>query len=177
MAYTADARVIEDNIVSLLRNKDQRGMELFYDRYSTTLYGFLFRTLQSDELAEEALMEVCLRVWRSIEVFDPDKERLLTWAINMARQNAVSKIKSADTTGKVTAYDELNNVHYDPESVLTRELINKLDDNQKTAIEGMYFFDYSYKTISEKLNIEAADLKKNIRSVLKMLQATQTHLK
>ena len=173
MAYSSDIRVVEENIISLLKKKDQRGIELFYDRYSNVIYGFLYRVLQSDELAEEALIEVCMRVWRTIETFDSEKERLFTWTINIARQQAVSKLKNSAFAGIEKNDDYLSNFHYNPESIGARDIIKNLDDNQQLIIEGIYFFGYDYKKMAEKLNISLHDLKINIRSVLKIINNTQ----
>lgn len=170
MAYSADIRVVEDNIISLLKNKDQRGMELLYDRYGNIIYGFLFQVLKSDELAEEAMEEVCMRVWRSIEVFDPKKERLFTWVINIARQNTSSKLKLLELNGRETPVKSSNNPsHYNPESSGVRDIVENLGEEQKSTMEGIYFMGLNHKYISEKINIPGNNLKNLVRSTLKML--------
>ena len=172
MGYSADIRVVEENIISLLKNKDQRGMELLYDRYGNVIFGFLFQVLRSDELAEEALEEVFMRVWRSIEFYDPKKERLFTWVINIVRQNTTSKLKLLELNGRDRPVEGLNNSsHYNPESENVAELIKGMSKEQKSAMEGIYFMGFDHKYISEKLSIPVNNLKNLVRATLRMLKS------
>lgn len=171
MAYSTDIRVVEENIISLLKNKDQRGMELLYDRYGNIIYGFLFQVFKSDELSEEGLEEVFMRAWRGIEVYDPKKERLFTWIIGLARQHVTAKLKLLGLNRQNEQELIINNsTHYNPESVGVREIINGLDQDQKNIVEGIYFMGHSYKYISDKLNIPVSNLKNQVRSTLKILK-------
>lgn len=173
MAYSAGIRVVEDNIISLLKNRDQRGMEILYDRYGNIIYGFLFQVLKSDELAEEAMEEVMMRVWRSIEVYDPKKERLFTWVINIARQNTSSKIKFLELNGREVPVELGKNLsHYNPESAVVRDMVDHMDPDQKNTIEGIYFSGLNHKYISEKLHIPGNNLKNLVRATLKMLKTS-----
>lgn len=171
MAYSANIRVVEDNIISLLKNKDQRGMELLYDRYGNIIYGFLFQVLKSDDLAEEALEEVYMRVWRSIDLYDPKKERLLTWVINLARQNTTSKLKMSQSNGRKASSEQANNsFHYNPESASIKATLENIDSEQKYILEGIYFMGYSYKYVSEKLNLPVNNLKNIVRETLRTIR-------
>jgi RNA polymerase sigma-70 factor, ECF subfamily len=171
MAFSAEIRVVEVNIISLLMNKDQRGMEFLYDLYGNVIYGFLFQVLQSDELAEDTLEEVFMRVWRSIETFDPKKKRLFTWIVNIARQTAMVKIKQYQLKS-------LNNIcekslpaeHYNPESAGIKELVIQLDKKQRHILEEIYFKGVDYKELAHKTELPSGNLKSMVRSVLKMLQ-------
>jgi RNA polymerase sigma-70 factor, ECF subfamily len=171
MAFSAEIRVIEDNIISLLKNKDLRGMEFLYDTYGNVIYGFLFQVLQSDEFAEDALEEVFMRAWRSIETFDSKKMRLFTWIVNIARQTAMVKIKHHglkslnDFCEKSLPVD-----HYNPESAGIKELVTQLDKKQRQIIEQIYFKGMDYKDLAHDTDLPSGNLKSMVRSVLKMLQ-------
>ena len=174
MAYSANIRVVEDNIISLLKNKDQRGMEMLYDKYGNVIYGFIYNILKSDEQSEECFYEVFIRVWHSIDFFDPSQQRLFTWVINMARQSAVKK--SQDSTfvknSRVKGDNLFLETAYNPEAVGTVDLVKQLDKRQLKVIEEIYFEGKDYKELSEQVDIPAANLKSMVRSVLRMIQIT-----
>lgn len=171
MAYSADIRVVEENIISLLKNKDQRGMEMLYDTYGNVVYGFLFHVLQSDELAEEALEAVFLRAWRSINTLDSSKQRLFTWIIDLARQSVKSKLKFDKSPGKLSDHSNWSE-HYNPDAAGTRNLVKQLDKSQRKVLEEIYFKGIDFKELVIRTVLPANNLKTMVRSVLKMLQIT-----
>ncbi|MGI8893841.1 MAG: RNA polymerase sigma factor [Bacteroidia bacterium] len=172
MAFSSEIRVVEDNIISLLKNKDQRGMELLYDKYGNIIYGFLYNSLQSDVIAEEAFNDVFIRVWRGIHAFDPKTMRLFTWVINFARQAAKSKSKNQPVNKSANPSVTSLNVseHYNPGSAGVRDMVRQMDKKQRKMMEEIYFEGKNIKELSAMSDIPQSNLKSMVRSVVKMLQ-------
>ena len=56
-----------------------------YDAHGNELFGFAFRALHDEGLAEETVQETFVRAWRSRSRFDPDRGSVRTWLFAIAR--------------------------------------------------------------------------------------------
>jgi RNA polymerase sigma-70 factor, ECF subfamily len=66
--------------------------EALYARYSARVFGFLLKLTRNREAAEDALQETFLRVYKSLEHFDPQRA-LLTWLLQIARYVAIDAFR------------------------------------------------------------------------------------
>ena len=62
--------------------------EALYARYSGKVFGFLLKLTRSREAAEDGLQETFVRVYRSLERFDLDRD-LSVWLLQIARYVAI----------------------------------------------------------------------------------------
>src|SRR5215510_5984069 len=109
-----------------LKSKDRRALEYLYDHYAGALLGVVARILRKEELAEEVLQDVFLKVWDRIDSYDATKGKLFTWMLNIARNQAIDKTRSKEfSKGKKT--DDIEN------------LVSKVDksDYTETKVEGI----------------------------------------
>src|SRR5687768_13913477 len=86
----------ENELIRALRNKERIGAEALYDMYSSSLYGIIYRIIQHEEISEDLLQETFIKIWNSFGSFDPEKGRLFTWMVNLARNLSIDKIRSKD---------------------------------------------------------------------------------
>lgn len=84
----------EEELIVLLKEKNETGFHHLYDNYSGALYGVIFRIVQSKEYTEEIIQDVFVKVWNSIHQYDQQKGRFYTWMINIARNTAIDYLKS-----------------------------------------------------------------------------------
>jgi len=78
-------------LVALCLDAGQRKDEAFaalYSRYADRVFGFLLKVTYDRNLAEEALQETFLRVYRSLDRFDAGRP-LLGWLFQIARYVAI----------------------------------------------------------------------------------------
>ena len=47
-----------------VRKKDKEALEILYDRYERILYAFVLQLTKDRDLAEEAMQEVFIKLWR-----------------------------------------------------------------------------------------------------------------
>lgn len=67
-----------------------------YNDYASTLYGLILRIIKDEFMAEEALAECFLTVKKRYNQFTGEKEKLLCWLVQIARQVALKKITSKE---------------------------------------------------------------------------------
>ena len=162
--------------MSRLRTRDTAAMSLLYDMYSATLNGVVVQIVKKEEVAEDVLQEAFVKIWNSFHLYDEKKGRLFTWMINICRNQAIDKIRSKDyrltgSTESLTPYENLgfSKESFNPEHMDVREMVGKLNPEQKQVIDLMYFEGYTQNEIAENFNIPLGTVKTRARSAVKFL--------
>ncbi len=79
----------EGELINLLKRKDMRAYDYFYDKYAPALFGFILRVVKNEEAANEVLHEIFTTIWFKINSYDPGKERLFSWLLKITRNAAI----------------------------------------------------------------------------------------
>jgi RNA polymerase sigma factor (sigma-70 family) len=155
-------------------------LEYLYDRYSAALYGVVSRIITKEEIAEEVLQDVFLKIWDKIEKYDPAKGRLFTWMLNLARNQAIDKTRSREISkeGKTGGIDSIVNrvenrefTEQGIDSIGVAEIMNVLPQDQKFVVEHLYFKGYSQSELAEEFNIPLGTIKTRLRLAMKQLRS------
>jgi RNA polymerase sigma-70 factor (ECF subfamily) len=83
----------EDRLVARLRVRDAGALRELYDRFGRITFGFLLKTLRDRGAAEDVQQQVFLEVWRRSDSFDPERGKLLTWVMTIARSRAIDHMR------------------------------------------------------------------------------------
>ncbi len=169
--------VNEDALVQRLREQDEAALSDLYDKYSAALYGVILRIVKTEEIAEDVLQDTFVKIWSSFSQYDASKGRLFTWLINIARNSAIDKIRSRQyRVGSKTKPLEDSPVNhlqssYDtrPDHIGVKEMVNKLNPDQRIIIDMMYFEGYSQSEVAEELDIPLGTVKTRTRTAMKIL--------
>ena len=166
----------EKELIAQLIAQDKLALEYLYDHYSQALYGVILRIVGSEDIAQEVLQDVMLKVWNNIGFYDPNKGRLFTWLLNLARNQAIDKLRSKEIQRQLKT-DQLGNTVYilnqmkseypiKEESIGIKELLEKLVPEQRTVVELAYFRGYTQSEISKEFNIPLGTVKTRLRYAL-----------
>ena|SRR5687768_7774380 len=68
---------------------DAAALKLLYQNTSAQLFGVLKRILLRADLAEEALQDVYVSIWRNAKDYRPSKGAVFTWMTSIARYRAI----------------------------------------------------------------------------------------
>jgi RNA polymerase sigma-70 factor (ECF subfamily) len=63
------------------------------------VYGLALRILRDEKAAEEATVEVFVRVWTRAATFDPERGKVLAWVLTMARSAALEALRARRREG------------------------------------------------------------------------------
>lgn len=97
----------EENLVQLIKAKNERGFNILYDKYCGALYGILTKIVKRSEIADDLLQDTFVKIWKNIDKYDASKGTLFTWMLNIARNLAIDYLRS-------TCYrHELQNINID----------------------------------------------------------------
>ena len=179
MSTSKNISEIEQKITALMARGDRTAVNLTYQNYGNALYGIIRRIVKSEELAEEVLQDVMVKVWQNSKTYNRTKGRLFTWLANIARNASIDMIRSArhireqKTTSIENLVNESESEIIDPQikdSGLTK-IINSLDEKHRVLIDMAYFQGYSQRDIEKELGIPLGTIKSRLRQAINELRA------
>ena len=172
-------RVPEAEIIAGIIARDDRALYRMYEYYSAALYGAIFKLIAEENQAQEVLQETFVRVWQNAHTYDSKKGRLYTWSLNIARNLAIDKLRSADfkAQAKTTSLDNSVNkinkeysVDFDAELLDMRGLVERLRPEQKELLDLIYFNGYTQAEAAQKLKIPLGTVKTRVRAAVNELR-------
>jgi RNA polymerase sigma-70 factor (ECF subfamily) len=169
----------QDELIPLIRERDQKAFSYLYDNYSQALFGVVHAIVEDTEESEDVIQQAFLKIWNNFGSYDPAKGRLYTWMLNIARNLAIdskrskhqkikSKIQSTDHAVYESGALSVEDTAHD--SIGLKGIINNLKDDQKTVIELAYFEGYTQEEISKKLEMPLGTVKTKVRQALLALR-------
>ncbi|RYZ21708.1 MAG: sigma-70 family RNA polymerase sigma factor [Chitinophagaceae bacterium] len=173
---SANTTYQEGELVSLLQQKDNAAFSYLYDHYAGALQGIVRQIVIDESLAEDVVQEVFVSIWRKIDSYDPQKGRLFTWMLNVARNAAIDKVRSRSYQQglKQKSLDgtELHHPVVRPtgEDIGLKRVLGKLKDEQRQLIDLSYYQGFTHDQIAKELNIPLGTVKTRLRSALSQLR-------
>src|SRR5688572_9083026 len=178
---STSTHISEQELVKRLQAKDKSALEHLYDNYSGALYGVIFRVIKNEDIAEEVLQDVFLKIWDRFEQYDSAKGKLFTWMLNIARNQAIDKTRSKEISKDqktrgiekvVSRIDNRESVEQKVEDIGVKDIIKNLPDDQQFVVEYLYFKGYSQSELAEEFNIPLGTVKTRLRLAMQSLRAT-----
>ena len=169
---------LEKDILKHFQNDSEKGVVLLYQHYNKSLFGIIQSIVQDEQLAEDVLQEVFVKIWTNRHKYSSAKGRLYTWMANIARNAGIDKLRSKNfkqqTKTKqeedfVIGYENQSYNPINPDVIGLKEVVNSLKDEHKAVIELVYFKGYTQKEAAEELNTPLGTIKTRLRTaVLKL---------
>jgi RNA polymerase sigma factor (sigma-70 family) len=156
-------------------------LDYLYDHYSGAIYGAILRVVKKEEIAEEVLQDVFLKVWNRFASYDSSKGRLFTWMINVARNQAIDKTRSKevvkekktrDIENVVSKFDRTEYVEQRIDGIGVRDLLKNLSEEQRFVVEHLYLKGYSQSELADEFNIPLGTVKTRLRLAMQQLRTT-----
>ncbi len=172
----------ESELITLLKDKDEKAFNYLYDNYSGALYGLILKIVLESNYAEEVIQDVFMKIWKNIDQYDTSKGRLYTWMINISRNTAIDYVKSKGYQNQlknqsitnfvnreetISLSDRLSNVSENNTDLIgMNSVINGLKPEWKELIDLAYYQGYTQIEIAEKLAIPIGTVKTRTRSAM-----------
>ena len=167
---------LEKEITDLLEKGDQRALNLLYENYSNTLYGVIFKITKDDALAQDALQESFIKIWKNSKKYDAKKAKLFTWLYRIARNTAIDKLRSFNNRNGKEVQIEDSNVYRIATAELNQDVIDlkkhvaTLDQKYQIVLDALFFEGMTQQEASEELNIPLGTIKSRLKIGLRELK-------
>ena len=87
------AHLSDEALLALASRSDEAALGELYDRYGRVAYGLALRILRDRALAEDAVQEAFLAVWRSAGSFLAEQGKPSTWILTLVHRRAVDLVR------------------------------------------------------------------------------------
>lgn len=171
-AYKDEALLYAD-----LKAKKRGAFEYLYDNYSPALFGVILNILRDQESSNDALQEVFVKIWNNFDSYYPQKSRLYTWMLNIARNHAIDKLRSRSTANRKDVSKDKDFIkQHDREAapfvegIGLNKLVEHLEKDQKIIIDLLYFKGFTQAEVAEELNIPLGTVKSRVRQGVQKLR-------
>ena len=168
--------------MAALQRRDQHAIANLYDSYASSLFGVIFRIVRSEEVAEDTLQEVFVKIWNSIGTYDRSKGRLFTWLVNVARNAAIDTTRSK-AFKTMRKGEDIDTALYNDKALTTsmpfdriglKEIVDGLKPEHKVLIDMVYFNGYTQLKVSKELAIPLGTVKTRIKIAIRELREIVT---
>jgi|AntRauTorckE5430_2_1112549.scaffolds.fasta_scaffold09310_2 RNA polymerase sigma-70 factor (ECF subfamily) len=168
----------EENLVRRLQRKDKSAISDLYDEYAPSMYGIAMRIVKAEALAQDVVQETFTKVWKNAAAYDRKKGTLFTWLLNITRNGAIDKTRSAAFRRMQTSVpvdDKLKNdnqlsTNQKTDQIGLKDFVNELEEKYREVIELAYFHGYTQPEIAEHLQLPIGTVKSRVRIGLRELR-------
>jgi len=167
---------LEKEITDLLGQGDQRALNLLYENYSSTLFGVIYKITKNEALAQDALQESFIKIWKNAHKYDRKKAKLFTWLYRIARNTAIDKLRSFKNRNGKEVQIEDSNVYKIATAELNQDVMDlkqhvaTLDQKYQIVLDALFFEGMTQQEASEELNIPLGTIKSRLKIGLRELK-------
>ena len=175
------AHLSDEALVALVARGDEPALAELYDRVGRIAYGLAYRVLRDERLAEDAVQEGFLAVWRTASSYLADRAKARTWILTLVHRRAVDLVRReerrraepleedvGEQAGVSGSAEEAAWLGFERDRV--QEALRRLPDAQREAIELAYYGGYSQSELAERLGQPLGTIKSRMFAGLARLR-------
>ncbi|HXH88774.1 MAG TPA: sigma-70 family RNA polymerase sigma factor [Gaiellaceae bacterium] len=178
MPFRDHAHLSDEALVALVARSDEPALAELYDRIGGIAYGLAYRILRDESLAEDAVQDAFLGLWRAASTFIPERAKASTWILTLVHRRAVDLVRreerrrtepldDAPEAATGSAEDSAW-LHLERERV--QEALRQLPDQQREALELAYYGGFTQSELAERLGQPLGTIKSRMFSGLSRLR-------
>ena len=167
-------------LISRIALEDRRAFRSLYQLTSPRLFGLLIKLVGDRQLAEDALQDTFVQLWKNAASYRQGVSEPMTWICSVARYRGIDLLRrrknddrnvaldspAAQMDDAMSMFDSMTAVGG---SVLSR-CLDALEARQREAIVRCYCEGYSHAELSTGLNVPLGTVKSWIRRGLLALR-------
>jgi RNA polymerase sigma-70 factor (ECF subfamily) len=168
----------DEQLLEAIAAGDEGALGALYDRFGRVAFGVALRVLRDRALAEDAVQEAFLAIWRSAERYRIERAKPSTWVLTLVHRRAVDLVRREDRRRA----EPLDEPHDDaggdvPDEAELRErraavqaALQQLPDDQRQALELAYYGGYTQSELAERLGVPLGTIKSRMFAGLTRLR-------
>lgn len=160
------AHLSDEALVALVARGEESALGELFDRLGSVAYGLALRVLRDRALAEDAVQEAFLSVWRSAGRFVPEQSRARTWLLTLVHRRAVDLVRREEARrADPLEHDERSGetveeaawLRFERERV--QQALRQLPDQQRELIELAYYGGFTQSQLADRLGVPIGTVK------------------
>ena len=172
------AHLSDEALVLLAARGEEHALAALYDRFGRIAYGLALRVLRDHALAEDAVQDAFLTVWRTAPRFVAERSSARTWILTFVHRRAVDVVRR-EQRRRTETLDEapaaLSESTHDAawlrlERERVQEGLRALPDREREAIELAYYGGYTQTELADRLGQPLGTIKSRMFSGLARLR-------
>lgn len=158
---------------------DTAAVQQCLERYGPLVWSMVRRSLREDSLAEDAVQEIFIQVWKSANRFDVSKGSERTWITTLTRRRLIDLRRKQAVRGAVENLpddvsglpeDGLQRALLDEEAEEARLAMSQLKPEQQRLLSLSFLDGLSHAEISSQTGIPLGTVKTHLRTGLERLR-------
>lgn len=153
---------------------DRSALQMIYDSESPRMVGVARRILMRQDLAEEAVHDAFVRIWRSAGGFDPHRGSAIGWLYAIVRNCALTIHRNehrydhdSDGLDDITPDDAISRL---PETSALRRCLEQIERPRRDVVVLAYVHGMSHGELAGRLKVPLGTVKSWARRSLLALQ-------
>jgi RNA polymerase sigma factor (sigma-70 family) len=167
----------DEALLAQVARGDEAALGEVYDRFGRVAYGLALRILRDERLAEDAVQEAFLAVWRQAASFRPDRASARTWVLTLVHRRAVDLVRREERRRAETLEPETepagSSAAEDAElrsrRLAVQRALAQLPDDQRRPIELAYYGGLTQSELAEQLGLPLGTIKSRMFAGLERL--------
>jgi RNA polymerase sigma-70 factor, ECF subfamily len=168
----------DEELVEAVALADEDALGELYDRFGKVAYGLAYKILQDAALAEDAVQEAFLQIWRGAGTYRPERAKASTWLLTFVHRRAVDLVRREQKRRTLPVVGEPQGA--DPgadEEVVERsrreivqDALRRLPAEQREPIELAYYGGLTQSELAERLGQPLGTIKSRMFTGLQRLR-------
>lgn len=158
----------DSELIAQYRNGNEPAFDLLVDRYQRKIYTTIFLIVKDQEIAEDLLQDVFVKVVNTINSDKYNEEgKFQPWVMRIAHNLAIDYFRKAKRYPTILMEDGsniFNSLKFSEENVedrqirdenieLVKKLIEELPETQKEVLIMRYYVDMSFQEIADQTGV------------------------
>ncbi len=175
---------MDQELMRRLASGDEEVFSLIYQRLAPVLFSVVHGILHDQRESEDVLQEVFVQMWKKSSSYDATRSSLFTWAVMIARNRAIDRLRSRHRRFRVVEADAAeaeisppaaaagadNIAERSDERDRLRAALHQIGTSQREALVLAFFGGLTQTEISAKLDAPLGTVKARIRRGLLALR-------
>ncbi|MBA2358499.1 MAG: sigma-70 family RNA polymerase sigma factor [Actinobacteria bacterium] len=168
----------DEALVALVARGDDDALAALYDRFSRVAYGLALRILRDRALAEDAVQEAFLAVWRTADRFLIERAKPSTWILTLVHRRSVDLVRREErrradpieVAPHESGAETADEVEVRAERRIVQHALTRLPADQREALELAYYGGLTQTELAERLGQPLGTIKSRMFTGLRRLR-------
>ena len=157
----------DEQVLEAVGRGDDDALGVLYDRFGRLAFRLAFRILRDRALAEDAVQEAFLAVWRSADAYKRERAKPSTWILTVVHRRAVDLVRREQSRRgePLEVAPEPSVGPVDEDAVLrdrraaVQAALTQLPGDQRQALELAYYGGLTQSELAERLGVPLGTVK------------------